>query len=204
MSIRRDLISKFGQDVAKNSMINHEERITPILKILKPRTILEIGTLKGVSAAYWASNCECVITLDIQLRKSAFDLWQQFGVASRIAAVQISNEEAKHAFVGQLEFDLAFVDGEHTSSGVASDFACTKKAKAVLFHDYKPEGGPYTSCGNRRLPGVAAVIDAIQPAPLLFGPLCSQMALWLNPDRISAEEKSAVVELFAGNATVLG
>jgi hypothetical protein len=47
----------------------------------------------------------------------------------------VKDDAEKAALVAGLDFDLAFVDGDH-DEGVAVDFDLVKRCGAVLFHDY--------------------------------------------------------------------
>ncbi|MDT9198045.1 MAG: class I SAM-dependent methyltransferase [Limnospira sp. PMC 1042.18] len=183
----------FGEKIVNGSMIGHADRLRPILEILNPKTILEIGTLRGVSSAFWATTCDQVLTIDIKPQPICSKVWTTLGLQDKIIAVHVLSNPAKKAFCQTVNFDLAFVDGEHTKEGVEFDFNCvSSQAASVLFHDYKPEGGVYESCNNNRMPGIAEFVDSLQPSPILFGPLCSKMALWLNPNKISVDIRAQI------------
>lgn len=186
----------FGEKIVNGSMIGHADRLLPILEILSPKTILEIGTLRGVSSAFFATTCDQVLTIDIKPQPICSKVWATLGLQDKIIAVHVLSNPAKKAFCQTVNFDLAFVDGEHTKEGVEFDFYCvSNQAASVLFHDYKPEGGIYESCNNNRMPGIAEFVDSLQPSPILFGPLCSKMALWLNPDKISVDIRDKIQEV---------
>lgn len=188
-ALRDRLVSIYGDGITKGSMIGHEGRVAPVLAYLNPKTILEIGTYQGVSAVLWAQHCDSLVTLDIKKRKIASEIWTRFGVEDHIEYVIVDGNAKKKQFTSERDIDLAFVDGEHSGEGVKFDFECVKHAKAVLFHDYKPEGGIYKDCTNNRFPDVAAVINSLDPLPLLFGPTCSQFALWLNPAFFTRDDR---------------
>lgn len=197
---KEKLIQVAGGDIVKGSMIGKEYLLSPVLSFIKPSVILEIGTLNGASAAMFSSYCSYVYTVDLEIRESAKKLWESYGVSDRVIGMQVRDNDEKVRLLENKEFDFAFVDGDHSKEGVSIDFACVKKAKAVLFHDYKPVGGKYQSCSNKRMPGIAEFVDSLSPAPLVFGPLCSQMALWLNPSRISESEAKMIRALLVNEA----
>lgn len=181
-----------GTGYVKGSMVRHEQNALVLLRLLKPRMVVEIGTHWGNSAVFWATHCECVVTFDIFHSAKAFELWEKAGLNDRIANVQIRDDRAKAKLLSSLDFDFAFVDGEHTADAVRRDFECVRKASAVLFHDYKPADGEYAACTNQRYPELAAYLDTLRPKVLVFGPRSSRMALWLNPERIHSDLRGTI------------
>jgi predicted O-methyltransferase YrrM len=112
------------------------------------RTVLEIGTYRGVTAAYMSQFCDRVITIDLkngrmERQSDPFDrkgFWRQLGIGNIELHLVRSNAE-KASIVAGLDFDFAFVDGDHTPPGPAEDFAMVRKCGAVLFHDYDGQNG---------------------------------------------------------------
>ena len=194
MSVEDKIIQLMGDDFITNSMIRHEPNAEKVLRLLRPRVLLETGTFKGISTTLWAEHCETVITVDIAPRPEAFELWEKAGVSDKIASVKVLNDTAKKALIRQLSFDFAFIDGDHSGEGVRFDFECVKTASAVMFHDYKPDWGEFESCTNARFPDSARYINSLEPRRTIFGPHCSKMALWLNPERIDAEQRETIEE----------
>lgn len=109
----------------------------------KYKTIIEIGTYRGASAAYMAQFCERLITIDLKHGRmergnDTFDrekFWADLGIGNIQLHLVGSNEE-KAALVGALDFDFAFIDGDHIAPGPEIDFELVKRCGAVLFHDY--------------------------------------------------------------------
>jgi hypothetical protein len=131
-----------------------------LCQILRPRTIFEIGTLRGASALHWAGNAPDadVYTLDLPPRS-----------ALTLAATEMDrhivreHEETKHmAFDGKPEanrihclygdsatfdfspffekVDLLFIDGAHSYDYVRNDthhaIRCCKPGSVIAWHDY--------------------------------------------------------------------
>lgn len=112
----------------------------------KYRKVLEIGTFRGVNAAYMAQFCDRVTTIDLldgQLERwgTPFDrraFWASLGV-SNIDLHLVADDAEKSALIKTLDFDFAFIDGDHSGHAPRRDFEMVKHCGAVLFHDY---GGP--------------------------------------------------------------
>lgn len=111
------------------------------------RTVLEIGTYKGVSAACMSQYCDKVITIDLahgQLEAGGtpFDrqaFWDTAGVSNvELHLVRDNAEKAK--LIASLEFDFAFIDGAHDHT-VRDDFEMVRKCGRALFHDYSETPG---------------------------------------------------------------
>jgi predicted O-methyltransferase YrrM len=114
----------------------------------KYRHALEIGTYRGVTAAYMAQFCERVTTIDLiegqneklgpPVDRKAF--WASMGI-DNIDLHLVSDEIDKAAIIASLDFDFAFIDGDHRGSAPARDFALVKACGAVLLHDCDGKNG---------------------------------------------------------------
>lgn len=140
------------------------------------RRVLEIGTLRGISAAYIAQFVEHVDTIDLvhgrlEQLGVAFDrekFWRDLG-ADNISLHLVRDDAEKAATIGRLEFDLAFIDGG--KNDIASDFALVKHCGAVLFHDVDRRG----------VPGQDAVYDFVMALPKDEVVVMDIFALWRAP-----------------------
>jgi len=196
MKLFHSIRDAYGEKLINGSMIGHETLIRRLLADLRPETIVEIGTLYGVSTILWAQHAERVITIDLKLLSETERLWTKYGVRDRITAKKVGNEFEKRQITQDLHIDLAFIDGGHTYEAIRDDIEATGHAKALLFHDYKPDRPDYAACRNNRFPGVARAIDELSPAPLLLGPLCSQFALWLNPAHYDSKRRAEIARSY--------
>ena len=123
----------------------------------RPHHVIEIGTLKGGTAALWHSLCSGrVVTVDLPngrfggadhgltdavCARRNLDLNEQF---TRILPIVGRSQDAstvlavKHALWGELA-DVLFIDGDHTLPGVATDFfhysQLVKPGGVIAFHD---------------------------------------------------------------------
>lgn len=149
--VRERIIDLYGPKTLRKSALNIRGGAGVFEKVLAGkgyRTVLEIGTYKGVSAAEIAQYCERVVTIDLkhgklELNNESFDryaFWASIGICN-IDLQLIENNAEKHALIDALDFDFAFVDGAHDQS-VRDDFEMVKRCGRVLFHDYDPRGKP--------------------------------------------------------------
>jgi hypothetical protein len=124
---------------AKDTVINSEERkLRNILQSFPIKKAIEIGTWRGVSTALLAYYAETVTTIDVRFYIDALRTWRFAGVHGKIAYMVIDDEK-KEEIVGDIDFDFAFIDGDHSYEGVKKDFDLVKKCGRVLFHDYGSE-----------------------------------------------------------------
>lgn len=120
------------------------------LRALRVDTIVEIGTRHGITAALLGRFAERVITIDIDKSPIVYDVLACAGVDNVVPLI-VHNDEAKGLLLDRLNFDLAFVDGDHHYAGVAFDFAHARRCGCVVFHDY----------ADPRYEGVTKLVDSL-------------------------------------------
>ena len=133
-------------DLIKFSAVPHLDTIREFLKNLKIKNVVDIGTWKGISAAYLAQFANKVYTFDRQDRIEKYKIWDDLGVSNKIEFYLVKGrrypdkEKAvdNKPIIDSIEFNFAFVDGEHTEKDVRADFELVKKCGRVLFHDIIP------------------------------------------------------------------
>ncbi len=121
----------------------------------KYKTVLEIGTYRGATAAYMSQFCEKVITIDLkhglmERDLEPFDrrgLWESLGVTN-IESHLVSSDGEKAELIHSLDFDFAFIDGDHAGNAPGRDFGMVKRCGAVLFHDYGADNNGVTPFVN--------------------------------------------------------
>lgn len=140
-----------GEEGLKRSVLSIRDGAGVLDQVLGtgefPR-VLEIGTLRGISAAYMAPHVERVITIDlvhgrleqlgVRFDRRAF--WRELGVDEKIELHLVNNAVEKARVIQQAKFDLAFIDGG--KNDIAFDFKLVKGCGAVLFHDVDARGKP--------------------------------------------------------------
>lgn len=137
------------------------------------RRVLEIGTYRGVSAAYMAHFVDHVTTIDLKhgrleqlgepCDREAF--WRSLGL-DNITLRLVEDDAEKDAVIAAESFDLAFIDGG--KNDIADDFERVKHCGAVLFHDVDSRG----------LPGQDAVYDFVMALPKEQVTRMDIFALW--------------------------
>jgi predicted O-methyltransferase YrrM len=131
-----------------------------ICQILKPKVILEIGTLHGAGALHWAGNAPDaeVYTLDLPESarpalpltvvdrehvqahaKSQRQLFEERPEGKRIHCLHGDTANFDFSrFFGKV--DLLFIDGAHSYEYVRNDtlrtWACCKPGSVICWHDY--------------------------------------------------------------------
>jgi tRNA A58 N-methylase Trm61 len=113
-------------------------------------TVVEIGTRHGVMAALLSRFAERVITIDISESPIVREVLA-CAKAGNVVPVVVHSDRDKGLLLEALDFDLAFVDGDHHLEAVAFDFAHVQRCGRVLFHDY----------GDPRYEGVTAFVDSL-------------------------------------------
>jgi len=150
--MREKIIALHGEHAFKKSaarLPGGAETFDAVLSGKGYRTVLEIGTYRGCSAALMSQYCERVITIDLrhgQLEASGqhFDrraFWDSLD-ATNIDLHLVEDDDDKAALIASMEFDFAFIDGGHDAASVRRDFDLVKRCGRVLFHDYADNGRP--------------------------------------------------------------
>lgn len=145
------IVALHGEHMFKRSAARSPADRSVLRLVVCPRnihTVLEIGTYRGCAAALMSQWCEKVITVDLvrgwlERDKQPFDrhgFWRSLGI-DNIEFHRVHGEADKATLVNSLQFDLAFIDGEHDAT-VRRDFDLVRRCGRVLFHDvneYKPK-----------------------------------------------------------------
>ncbi|MBM4036530.1 MAG: class I SAM-dependent methyltransferase, partial [Planctomycetes bacterium] len=139
------------------------------IRRLGPRTVVEIGTRHAAFAALLGRLAERVVTLDLHESPRVPEVLACAG-ARNVAPIRVADDTAKGLLLDCLDFDLAFVDGNHERDGVAFDFAHTRRCGVVLFHDYADPG----------FHGVTEFVDSLAEGTVLRD---APFAWWFAPGR---------------------
>ncbi len=126
-----------------------EKEFREFFENIRINTAVEIGTYKGVSTAYIAKFANRVFTFDIADYPEKYKVWKDLGVENKIYFYVIKGKDANFQgkfkpnenrvdiknILDTIEFDFAFIDGEHNYEAVKKDFEMVKKCGRVLLHD---------------------------------------------------------------------
>lgn len=149
-AVREKMIALYGEPVLRKSALRIRGGGGVFERVFKDkgyRTALEIGTYRGCAAVEIAQYCDRVVTIDLkrgklELSGEVFDrhaFWKSIGV-DNIDLRLVKDDLEKAAIVNALDFDIAFIDGDHDRGSVRFDFAITKRCGRVLFHDADDNG----------------------------------------------------------------
>lgn len=119
-------------------------------------TILEIGTAHGAGTAMLSYFADKVVTVDVK-RWAELDKVMASagtGVRGRIDFRIVADNAAKKALVDGLDFDLAFIDGDHHAAEFKIDFDLCKRCGLLLCHDYP------TAYTDKKIPCPGTVLNA--------------------------------------------
>ena len=147
--MRDKIIALYGKGMLKRSVISIRGGagvLTELLCAGRYKTVLEIGTYRGVGAAEMSQYAEKVITIDLKHGKlerqgekhDRQEFWKSLGI-DNIEFHAVKNDAEKADLVNSLEFDFALIDGAHDQT-VRNDFELVKRCGTVLFHDFDPRG----------------------------------------------------------------
>lgn len=131
------LFDAFGFTVFMRSVIplsDGENIIKKYMERVKPRRAVVIGTNRGVSTARMAQFCEECHTFDIVDSEMTVRVWNHLGLKN-ITKHVISTNIDKARILNSMDFDFAFLDGDHEKDHEL-DFNLTKKCGHVLVHEY--------------------------------------------------------------------
>jgi hypothetical protein len=138
----------------------HEEIFRSFLRGKKIEHAVEIGTFFGTATAVLAHYADRTTTIDIRRYFEAARLWLNMGVLKKITHYIISEAiEDKIALLNSLNFDFAFIDGNHRK-GAVWDYELVKKCGRVLFHDYFHK--------TDKMPEIMTNTDGFKPSPWIL------------------------------------
>ena len=201
---REPVQKKFGPDILCGSVLNYQNGLMDLVYFLEQEpvggTIVETGTLFGLSTAILAQYADYVVTVDLatpkvpgrprppfepyntmQPRELARHVWRFLGVDDKIT----TRTTMKGAVppLDDVSFRLAYIDGDHGFGAVQKDFEAVARCGNVVFHDYANK-----SCG-----GVRQFVDTLTPPAHIRG----TVAFWKGDDShgcISKTEDSGQIQ----------
>lgn len=115
---------------------------------INPATILEIGTCNGGTLFIWSNLAsELVITCDLNKSKIREELYRSFPPdGSDCEVISLAGDSHDQTFFDKVkqslngrQVDFLFIDGDHTESGVRSDYnmysPLVRPGGIIAFHD---------------------------------------------------------------------
>ncbi len=126
------------------------ETVYPLVKALKPRRILEIGSLYGGTLVYWLKCLTKGDDTNVVAIDPEIDKVRDYLSDPRLVLVNSSshNESAINKALSYAPFDALFIDGDHSYEGAKRDFDTygdmVREGGLILLHDiatFRPEVG---------------------------------------------------------------
>jgi cephalosporin hydroxylase len=135
---------------------NEFSELALIVRELKPKKILEIGSMYGDTLFWWLIFSEKVMNIDLPLpphdprysrQQEAYSKWGKWSTLlnKELMTIKDNSHEYKtftyaKGFLGEVDF--LFIDGDHSYEGVKKDFELysplVRKGGVIAFHDIIP------------------------------------------------------------------
>ena len=121
-------------NLLKGSAIQNPE-FREFFKSIKIKTVVEIGTFRGISSAYMAQFAKTIFTFDIVNYKVKYKVWEDLGLTNRIHYYTVKNSNEIKQVLDKIKFDFAFIDDDHQYETVKENFKLVSNCGKVLLHD---------------------------------------------------------------------
>lgn len=140
------IFDQFGADAFRRSSL-FDGLAAFLAKVkLGGKRCVEIGTFNGITALVLARHFEEVVSIDIFPHTLKHAVLKASGVKN-VRFIDVKNNEEKAAILKDMEFDAAYVDGDHVKDTV-TDFELVRKCGRVVFHEYWQQQAPVWNLVN--------------------------------------------------------
>ena len=163
------VFNKFAGLIAPGQVRSEITSLAELVKKLKPKTVLEIGTAEGGTLFLFSRLADPrakIISIDLPggkfgggYPKWKINLYKSFSLSSQKLYLLRENSHSASALkhvkeiIGTAPIDFLFIDGDHTYEGVKKDFEMysllVKEGGIIAFHDIA-EHPPEKNCDVRR------------------------------------------------------
>lgn len=134
------IFARFGAEPFRRSSVLEGLSDFIAARRFSGRRCVEIGSWKGLTAIVLARHFDEVISVDVVSDPERDVIAQAAGVAN-VRFVTVTDNAEKARFIAALDFDAAYVDGDHARD-TDTDFALVRGCGRVLFHEYWKEQMP--------------------------------------------------------------
>lgn len=157
---------RFGGEVFRRSSVFHGlEKFLRKCSIRGERCY-EVGTWNGLTAVVLSQFFGEVVTVDIAHNPAKHKVLAHLGIAN-VRCIDLDTNAGKGAVLRGLEFDCAYLDGNHAEDTLA-DFDMVRRCRRVIFH----EAWPFQ-------PPVWSLLHALPHEEVVYNG--SGLALWRAP-----------------------
>jgi hypothetical protein len=144
----------FGAEVLRRSSVFHGlDKFLREQKVSGDRCF-EIGTWNALTSVVLSRYFREVVTVDIAHNALKHEVLALLGIKN-VTCIDIRDNEEKARIAKSIHFDFAYLDGNHLED-TQTDFAITKKAQRVLFHEVWPFQAPVWELVHQLPPGDVA------------------------------------------------
>lgn len=128
-----------------NSEIETYKFLQAFVQLIKPRSVLEIGTFEGNSAFFMALGCKWndlgrVVTIDVE-DFGATEMMKEYKMGHLVTAIRNRTDPVIYK---NAPYEMAFIDGNHTYTSVKQDLEYVNKLVVdggyILGHDAYTSG----------------------------------------------------------------
>ena len=128
------IFAEFGPEPFRRSSVL--EGFEPFLQMtgFRGKRCVEIGTWKGLTALVLARYFDEVVSIDIAPDPDRERIAAFAGVGN-VRFVTVMDNADKARMIGHLDFDAAYVDGDHAND-TPLDFGLVERCGRVLFHEF--------------------------------------------------------------------
>lgn len=130
----KHVFERFGYEAFRRSSVLEGFEKFVVDNSFAGETCVVIGTLKGLTAIVLARYFDKVVTIDVIDDPMKYKIVAMLGVRN-VEFVNVPGNFAKADFIGHLQFDAAYVDGDHVHD-TETDFALVRPCGRVLFHEH--------------------------------------------------------------------
>ena len=149
-----EVFEKFGPTVFRRSSVLEGFETFIRAQDFRGKVCCEIGTLNGLTALVLARYFEKVVTIDIIDSPHKEEIARMLRV-NNVEFVNVKDNAAKAEAIGALDFDAAYVDGDHTHD-TQQDFALVRRCGRVIFHEHWDAQPPVMNLVKTLGPSVVA------------------------------------------------
>jgi predicted O-methyltransferase YrrM len=132
-----DVVKRFGEEFRFGSFLSEDKELIfrELLKRLKPKIALEIGTCYGLSSAIISDYADKVYTIDITYFGQRQPIWDFLAIGNKVIPFVTPNA-GKQMLCSLLDYDFAFIDGGHSLEDVKLDWEnISPRCDRILFDD---------------------------------------------------------------------
>lgn len=128
-----DIYKAFGGQIFRRSSVLYGLNDFLLANKVSGDVCLEIGTCNGLTAAVLSRHFRKVYSVDLFPSSLKSEILKHCGIEN-VEFIDASSNDEKARFIRSIEFDFAFMDGDHAHD-TDLDWSLVKRCGRVLFHE---------------------------------------------------------------------